>query len=99
MSGYGASAATSTSQTQGSPFQQMISQVGSALQSGNLTAAQQALSSFQQMAASGASGHHHHRHGGGAGNATASAASTATSTASSIAVSSMGGISGIDVNV
>jgi ribosomal protein S20 len=74
MSGYGASAATSATQSQGSPFQQMISQVGSALQSGNLSAAQQTLNSFQQLAASGTGGHHHHRHGGSAGNATASAA-------------------------
>ena len=56
----------------------MLSQVGSALQSGNLTAASQALTGFQQQAASAAGKQHHHHHGGGTGTATANTATTNT---------------------
>ncbi|HEY3779518.1 MAG TPA: hypothetical protein VGL56_00435 [Fimbriimonadaceae bacterium] len=57
------SAVTSSSSTSSSnPVSTDVSALGQALQSGNLSAAQQAFQSLQ-TAAKGA--HHHHHHGGG----------------------------------
>ena len=60
------------------PFLQALNQIGQALQSGNLSEAQQALSSLQR-----AGGAHHHRHNhDAAGNETPNQADSITLTAS-----------------
>jgi hypothetical protein len=72
-----------TSTNPNSPLAQALSQIGQDLQSNNLQAAQQVLSSLQQ-----AGHHHHHGHHGGSessGGSAASATSSSASSASSIA--------------
>jgi hypothetical protein len=62
-------AAQSTSQGSANPtgsFADLLNQIGSALQSGDLTGAQQALQSLQQAAQTH---RHHHHHGAGPGGA------------------------------
>jgi hypothetical protein len=55
-----------------SQIQQDFAAVGQALQSGDLSGAQQAFQKFQQDVQSAHHGRHHHRHAGGAGDAQAS---------------------------
>ena len=64
-------ASTSTS-GQTNPLSQLLSQIGSSLQSGDITGAQSALSTFETQAQQtqgdgGSTPHHHHHHGGGGG--------------------------------
>jgi ribosomal protein S20 len=78
---------SSSSQTSsnGSDFSNLLNQIGSALQSGDLDQAKQALTNLQQSAQAGRGGHrHHHHHGGGGavGGVSGSAAQTATATTS-----------------
>jgi hypothetical protein len=68
QTGNGTSSSSSTSSASSAPqngFQQALSQIGSDLQSGNITGAQQTLASLQQSHEGG--GHHHHHGGGGGG--------------------------------
>ncbi len=70
------------------PFQQGLASIGTALQSGNLAGAQQALQTLQgQMKGA----HHHHHHGAGQSQQTAS--SPATSTAASTGSTSSNSVS------
>jgi len=69
-----------------SPFAQAINQIGQDLQSGNIGAAQQTLSSLRQTAAAH-HGHHHH-HGGGAPQASSSTPSDPTTLAAALSLSS-----------
>jgi hypothetical protein len=61
------------------PFSQALDAIGQALQSGDISGAQQALASLQQQAQSGRAHHHHGGHRGGAGANGGTNASTATS--------------------
>ncbi|MES1152057.1 MAG: hypothetical protein ABUL54_09190 [Dongia sp.] len=85
-----------TSQTQsqtagsGSDFSSLLNQIGSALQSGDLDQAKQALTNLQQSAQAGRGGHRHHHHGGGVGGGSGQSATNATS--ASTDTSSIGGI-------
>jgi ribosomal protein S20 len=89
-------ATQSTSQTQGqtsssgSDFSTLLNQIGSALQSGDLDQAKQALTNLQQSAQAGRGGHRHHHHGGGVGGGSGQTASNAAS--ASTDTSSIGGI-------
>jgi hypothetical protein len=48
---------------QSNPFQQAIQSIGSALQSGDISGAQQALQTFQSQMKGARHGHHHHGQG------------------------------------
>jgi hypothetical protein len=61
------------------PFSQALDAIGQALQSGDISGAQQALASLQQQAQSGRAHHHHGGHRGGGGSNGGTNASTATS--------------------
>jgi hypothetical protein len=61
------------------PFSQALDAIGQALQSGDISGAQQALASLQQQAQSGRAHHHHGGHRGGGGSKGGTDASTATS--------------------
>ena len=74
-----------TSNGQGSATQNPMSALASALQSGNLAAAQQAFSQIQQT--QGHHHHHHHHHGSQSSSSTPATAST-TSTSSTTPTSS-----------
>ena len=76
----GAAGTAATGSTQSSLGQDLASLI-QAVQSGNLSGAQQDLTQLQSDATSQVSGHHHHHHhgGGDVANATASNASTANS--------------------
>jgi|ERR1700735_3964186 len=77
--------ASATSQTQTSnPIQQAFAQLSQALQSGNLSAAQQDYATIQQDAQNQpAPTHHHHHHGGSANANSATSATSANATSSS----------------
>lgn len=67
------------------PLSQALSQIGQALQNGDLTGAQQALSSLQQSHSHHSHGHHHHAGGGNSvNNQATSATSNATTDSSTV---------------
>ena len=74
----------STSSGQGSATQNPMSALASALQSGNLAAAQQAFSQIQQTQGH----HHHHHHHGSQSSSSAPATASTTSTSSTTPTSS-----------
>ena len=73
-----------TSNGQGSATQNPMSALASALQSGNLAAAQQAFSQIQQTQGH----HHHHHHHGSQSSSSAPATASTTSTSSTTPTSS-----------
>jgi ribosomal protein S20 len=81
------SASAQPASSTGNDVSNLLDQIGTALQSGDLDQAKQALQKLQQTAQS--SRPHHHHHGRGAGAASQSATST---TSASTDVSSIGGI-------
>jgi ribosomal protein S20 len=83
----GTSAAPSQTASGGSDLSSLLNQIGSALQSGDLDQAKQALTNLQQSAQAG-KGHRHHHHGGGGG----SAQTATNATSASTDTSSIGGI-------
>ncbi|HVY98645.1 MAG TPA: hypothetical protein VHA35_04030 [Dongiaceae bacterium] len=84
-----AQGSTTSTSGSGSDFSNLLNQIGSALQSGDLDQAKQALTNLQQSAQAGR-GHRHHHHGGGLGGGSGQTATSATS--ASTDASSIGGI-------
>jgi len=84
---------SSQSSSNGSDFTNLLNQVGTALQSGDVDQAKQALTNLQQSAQAGRGGHHrHHHHGGGV-----SALQTANNATS--ASTDTGSIGGVNLSV
>jgi hypothetical protein len=70
------SVTSSVSSTSATSFAQAFQDLGSALQSGNVSAAQTA---FQDLMKSGKGGHHHGHHAGGAGSSSSTGGGTSIS--------------------
>ncbi len=71
---------------------QSLAQIGSALQNGNISNAQQILSALQSPM-TGAHGHHRHHSGAGSANGIQPAANSTTTSTTSSLVAAMPGIS------
>ena len=63
-----------------SPFAQTLQQIGQDLQSGDISDAQKALASLQQLQQQARAHHHHHHGGGSSGTSDTSSASNSSST-------------------
>jgi ribosomal protein S20 len=91
------SSSSSQSSTSGTDLASLLNQVGSALQSGDLDQAKQALQNLQQSGQ--ASGKHRHHHGGGGGGASAVAGIPPAQGTGSTSVSTDLSTSGLDLTV
>ncbi len=84
--------ASSSQTANGNDPTSLLNQIGSALQSGDLDQAKQALQNLQQQAQS-SRGHHHHHHGSAVGKGQDQASGGTTS------ASTDGGIGGVNLSV
>jgi hypothetical protein len=89
------SSTPSQTSSNGTDFSSLVNQIGSALQSGNLDQAKQALQNLQQTAPS--AGRHHHHHGGHGGGSAAASSTSSQSTSGTTSASTDG--SGVDLTV